>query len=542
MIKTGLLFGMVGMALSLQAQMNPRYKFEEALKVIQKNYVDQVDEEKLVDAAIKAMLAELDPHSRYTSREEAEAMNVGMSGSFAGIGIQFLKSKDSTYITEVNPDGPAMRAGLRVGDQIVSVNGESIVGQQLKNQDIMLKLRGDKGVPVTLGIKSPIVEAVRDIEIIRESILDRSVRQAYMVDDEIGYISLVIFNGTTRQEIDSAIEQLQKKGMKKLILDLQGNGGGYVQSAIGVVDEFLPKEKIVFYSMNNQGEKDYYFTGGFGRFYDGNIVVLIDESTASASEIVSGALQDWDRAVIVGRRSFGKGLMQRPYDLPDGSVLQLTGARYYTPADRSIQRPYDKGAADYFADFNRRMASKELIEEGHVVFADSLKHSTLGTKRTVYGGGGITPDRFIPIDTNVYSEWMGHLVQSGLLVKFGFDYVQTHRVQLLEQYKDFKSFNRDYKIPESLLTGIITNAPKMKLALPETTGAQESIALEMKAQIASLLYTGYDYQTRIRTEASESFKTAITILKDQEKYDGLLNRQEKLSEVKKQRRKTQKNR
>ena len=526
MRKTGLLVGMVGLAFSLQAQMNPKYKFEEALKVIQKNYVDQVDEEKLVDAAIKAMIAELDPHSRYTTREQAEAMKVNMSGSFAGIGIQFLKSKDSTYITVVNPDGPAMRAGLRVGDLISSIDGESIIGEKLKNQDIMLKLRGDKDVPVVLGIKSPGQDLVRNMEIIRENIIDRSVRQAYMVDEEIGYISLVIFNATTRQEIDAAIEQLQQKGMKKLILDLQGNGGGYVQSAIGVVDEFLPNEKIVFYSMSNEGIKDYYFTGGYGRFYDGEIVVLIDESTASASEIVSGALQDWDRAVIVGRRSFGKGLMQKPFELPDGSVLQLTGARYFTPADRSIQRPYDKGSADYFADFNRRMASKELLEEGHVVFADSLKHNTLTTKRTVYGGGGIMPDKFIPIDADVYSEWMAQLMQSGLLVKFGFDYVQKHRSELLAEFKNFKSFNTAYTVPESMISGILANAPKLKLELPETAGAKASIALEMKAQIASLLYTGYDYQTRVRTEATDSFKEAVTILKDQKMYNALLNKTE----------------
>ena len=347
-----------------------------------------------------------------------------------------------------------------------------------------------------------------------------------MVDEEIGYISLVIFNATTRQEIDAAIEQLQQKGMKKLILDLQGNGGGYVQSAIGVVDEFLPNEKIVFYSMSNEGIKDYYFTGGYGRFYDGEMVVLIDESTASASEIVSGALQDWDRAVIVGRRSFGKGLMQKPFELPDGSVLQLTGARYFTPADRSIQRPYDKGSADYFADFNRRMASKELLEEGHVVFADSLKHNTLTTKRTVYGGGGIMPDKFIPIDADVYSEWMAQLMQSGLLVKFGFDYVQKHRSELLAEFKNFKSFNTAYTVPESMISGILANAPKLKLELPETAGAKASIALEMKAQIASLLYTGYDYQTRVRTEATDSFKEAVTILKDQKMYNALLNKTE----------------
>ncbi|WP_312793320.1 S41 family peptidase [Sphingobacterium sp.] len=521
---TSLLVGMIGLSMSLQAQMNPKYKFEEALKLIEQNYVDQVNEEHLVDAAIKAMIADLDPHSRYTSREEAEQMRVAMSGSFAGIGIQFLKNNHQTFITKVNPDGPAMRAGVRVGDQILAIDGDSITAKEWGNREIMEKLRGEKDVPVVLAILSPGNTEIKNVKIVRENILEKSVRESYMVDNEIGYISLSIFNRTTRQEIDAALKSLKEQGMKKLILDLQSNGGGYVESAIGVADEFLPKEKIVFYSVPNEGGKDYYFTGGYGQFYDGQLAVLIDESTASSSEIVTGALQDWDRAVVIGRRSFGKGLMQKPVPLSDGSEMQLTGARYYTPSGRSIQKPYTKGKEDYFEDFNRRMASKELMEEGHVSFPDSLKYTTLGTKRTVFGGGGIMPDRFVPIDTNEYSTWMAQLMNNGLVAKGGFEFVQQNREALLSAYPDFKAFNLKFKVPKQVHQQLVSAARVQSIAIPpdEQVGAHAAIDVEFKAQVGSLLYTGGDYMTRVRNESNQSFKEALSVLRDEKLYKQLL--------------------
>ncbi|MDF2853374.1 MAG: hypothetical protein K0S31_4059 [Sphingobacterium multivorum] len=521
---TSLLVGILGLGLSLQAQMNPKYKFEEALKLIQQNYVDQVNEEHLVDAAIKAMISDLDPHSRYTSREEAEQMRVVMSGSFAGIGIQFLKNNEQTFVTKVNPDGPAMRAGIRVGDQILGIDGDSIVGEKWGNREIMEKLRGEKDVPVVLTIVSPGSTDSKNISIVRENILEKSVRESYMVDKEIGYIALSIFNQTTRQEIDAALKSLKSQGMKKLILDLQSNGGGYVQSAIGVADEFLPKEKIVFYSVPNQGGKDYYFTGGYGQFYEGELVVLIDESTASASEIVTGALQDWDRAVVIGRRSFGKGLMQKPVPLSDGSEMHLTGARYYTPSGRSIQKPYTKGKEDYFQDFNRRMASKELLEAGHISFPDSLKYSTLTNKRTVYGGGGIMPDRFVPIDTNLYSTWMAQFMNNGIVAKGGFEFVQQNRRALLNAYPDFTAFNSRFNVPKEVHRQLISAARKQSIAIPpeDHQSAHAAIDIEFKAQVASLLYTGGDYMARIRNESNKSFQDALLVLRDEKLYKQLL--------------------
>lgn len=523
------------MMLSTQAQMNPKAKLQEALKAIQDNYVDAVQDEKLVDAAIKAMVSDLDPHSSYISREEAEAMNQSMSGSFAGIGITFAVVSDSTFVTAVNPDGPALRAGLRQGDRIIGVDGQSIVGKGIKNQQVMMMLRGEKGKEVSLqvmrnGLKEPI-----SMKVMREQIADLSIRSSYMVTKEIAYISLGIFSESTRREMDAALKDLKRKGMKKLILDLQGNGGGYVQAAIGVADEFLPKESLVFYAVGHDGGKDHYATGGFGQFMTGDLVVMIDESTASSSEIVTGALQDWDRAVVVGRRSFGKGLMQKPVVMTDGSVLRLTGARYYTPSGRSIQKPYVNGKADYFEDFNRRMASGELKEPGHFNFPDSLKFSTLNNKKTVYGGGGILPDRFVPIDTNTYSAWMAAIMNSGIATKASFSYVQQRRATLLAQYPEFPAFNKVFKIEDPLLDEVLEQASKHFTNIPPKSdaAARRSLAIELKADMASLLYTGRDYPLRVRNEENESFLSALQVLKDQSLYNRLLKGDAKSKSTKK---------
>jgi len=507
-----------------QAQMNPKIKLQDALKLIQDNYVDPVNDEQVVDVAIKAMLSDLDPHSSYISREEVEAMNASMAGSFAGIGIQFAMVADSTFVTGINADGPAARAGLQVGDQITKVDGKLIFGVGLKNQDVMNRLRGEKGKAVELSVVRKFQPALLTFNVVRAQIAELSITSCYMVNKNIGYIALSIFSQSTRREMDEALKKLKAQGMTKLILDLQSNGGGLVEAAIGVADEFLPKEKMVFYSVTNSGVKDHYLTGGFGQFNTGDLVVLIDESTASSSEILTGALQDWDRAVIVGRRSFGKGLMQKGLQLADGSVIRLTAARYYTPSGRSIQKPYAKGKTDYFEDFNRRMASGELTEGGHINFPDSLRYSTLVNKRTVYGGGGIMPDKFVAIDTALYSAWLNKLMNSGLVTAAAFNDVQQNRESLLKTYPTFESFNESFTIRNAMLNHIFDSATARKIKLPAKTdvAAQKAIAVELKAEMADMLYVGKSYAIQVRNEANNSFDTALSLLKSQADYNGLL--------------------
>ncbi|MBT2560206.1 S41 family peptidase [Pedobacter sp. ISL-68] len=526
MKKTKILLALLALLIGFnaQAQMNPKMKLQDALKLIQDNYVDPVNDEHVVDAAIKAMLSDLDPHSSYVSREEVEAMSEAMKGSFAGIGIQFSMVADSTFITGINADGPAARVGLQVGDQIITVDGKSIFGKDLKNQEVMRLLRGEKGKSVKLNIVRKSQSTALAFNVVREQIAELSVTTSYMVTQNIGYIALSIFSQSTRREIDAALKSLKAQGMTKLILDLQSNGGGLVEAAIGVADEFLPREKMVFYSVTNTGVKDHFLTGGYGQFNTGDLVVLIDESTASSSEILTGCLQDWDRAVVVGRRSFGKGLMQKGLELSDGSIIRLTAARYYTPSGRSIQKPYTKGKTDYFEDFNRRMASGELTKGGHVNFPDSLKYSTLTNKRTVYGGGGIMPDKFVPIDTAIYSVWLNRLMNSGLVTKSAFNYVQQNRQSLMSAFDTFESFDKGYRVDEKMLDKVFENAAALKIKLPLKSDqvTRKTISVEIKAEIAEMLYTGKGYALRVRNESNHEFSTALSILTSPADYNKLL--------------------
>lgn len=507
-----------GVVCSAAAQMNPKEKMAAALKAIQENYVDSMGDEKMTDAAIAGMVRELDPHSRYFSREESQQMQEAMSGSFTGIGIQYIVQHDSVYVTQVIPEGPADKKGLLAGDRIVAINGTSVAERHFSNYEVMKQLRGEKGTVVSLLVWRKATAAPFTAEVTRGAIPDKSVKAAYMVNDKTGYIALRIFNRTTRAEMDKALTQLKSEGMQSLILDLQGNGGGYVEAAIGVADEFLKKDQLVFYSVGNDHGKDYYYTSGLGQFMTGKLVVLIDQNTASASEILSGALQDWDRAVLVGRRSFGKGLMQKPVSLPDGSVLELTGARYYTPSGRSIQKPYH--GAQYNDNVATRLASGELTNGGVFHFADSLKYTTLVNKRTVYGGGGIMPDQYVPIDTIEYNGWLDDVANAGFVNKAVFDFMDSSRTALQTAYPVFTAFLQQFTVPASVTEKVISRAQKAGLPLQPQTEARIKVllSLEIKAQIASQLFSGNNYYVQVINGDNESYRKALELLASDKQY------------------------
>ncbi len=502
------------------AQVNPKEKFASALKAIEAHYVDPTDDEQLTDAAIRAMIKELDPHSQYMSRKEAEAMSQAMSGNYAGIGIQYLMQNDSLFITQIVPEGPAEKAGLRAGDRIIAIDGQKLAGNGLSNLDIMKKIRGEKGQNISLTLVRRSSPNPLTVALTRGTIPDKAIRSYYMVDKSIGYISLGIFNSTTRYELDQALNALKAQGMKSLILDLQGNGGGYVQAAIAAADEFLSQEKLVFYSVPRDGGKDYYYTGGQGQFMAGPMVVLIDQATASSSEILTGALQDWDRAVVIGQRSFGKGLMQKPVKLLDGSVLQLTGARYFTPAGRSIQKPYHGHA--YEDNLKTRLKSGELTNAQNIHFPDSLKYRTLVGKRTVYGGGGIMPDVFVPIDTLEFSPYLQQLLGSGMIGQIAFEYMDQNRATLQKKYTDFQTYEKDFQVPAELMerltkTGIMPSGNESTQLRLKTL-----VQLHLKAQIASQLFNSNKYYQRTLNSENGSYLRAIAILKKPKQYEQYL--------------------
>jgi carboxyl-terminal processing protease len=504
----------------LCAQANPVTKLTEAYKTISQNYVDEIDDQKLVDAAINGMMSVLDPHSKYFNSSDAETYDNKMAGKFYGVGVQYLMENDSVYITEIIPDGPADGAGLVAGDIITKIDSVEVSGAHKTNFDIYNLLRGEKEQPVVLSVKRNESSQPLIITLKRGVIPDHSVTAAYMVDKSIGYISLAIFNRNTRTEIDKALDTLVKQGMTSLILDLQDNGGGYVESAIGVVDELLDGKKMVFYSVPRDGGHDYYYTAGSGKFMQGNLVVLINQSTASASEITTGALQDWDRGVIVGRRSFGKGLTQKAYALIDGSTLDLTNTRYHAPTGRSFQKSYSKGFANYNFETQNRLLDGEFYDKNKIPVIDSLKYKTKVNGRTVYGGIGIVPDVYVPFDSLEISKWYSTIGKSNIEDQIAFNYVKSNKAELLKKYDRFEIFRDKFFTPESIWKEIITKYPITNKT--EEKKFKMMVDTDVKALIAKLLYNQHLYFIEIENQNNQSFIKGLDILRDSKEYNKIL--------------------
>ena len=528
-----------GAVLNVSGQMSDAMrKLQLAEYAISRLYVDEVDEDKLVEAGVISMLKQLDPHSTYVSADDVKKMNEPLQGNFEGIGVQFQMMEDTLMVVQPVSDGPSERAGILAGDRIVAVNDSSIAGVNLKTEEIMRRLRGPKGSVVRLTIMRRGVDDTLVFEVKRDKIPIYSLDASYMIRKGIGYVRINRFGATTAEEFLKAFDQLKRQGMKDLILDLQGNGGGYLKAAVDLADQFLKANQLIVYTQGRTDRHNEFRARGNGKFKKGRLIVLIDEFTASASEIVSGAIQDWDRGLIVGRRSFGKGLVQRPIDLPDQSMIRLTVARYYTPSGRCIQRPFKKAVDNELADASKgaqgnmdaynhdlidRYNRGEMASADSIHFPDSLKCYTKVMKRVVYGGGGIMPDFFVAVDTARYTDYHRNLVAKGLMQKTITAYVDENRSMLKQRYPVFERYEQEFEISDELMKSLKRLGDEAKIAFEEEqyNRALPLIRMQLKALIARDLWTITEY-VRVINEDNDSVKKAIELLQSDE-YDQKLN-------------------
>lgn len=435
----------------------PYGKLDMIVRMIDKSYVDTVDTKQMVEDAIPSIIKKLDPHTVYIPSEDFEGVNEGLRGNFGGIGVQFLMHKDTVAVVKVIPNGPSQKAGIIDGDRIVKVNDTLIAGLKMNNEKIMKMMRGEIGSKIKLTIKRKNKKKLFTKKIERGVIPLKSVDIAYMMNDTLAYIKVNKFAMNTYNEFVSGLVKLEKKGMKKLIVDLRGNTGGFLGNAINMINEFLPNKRIIVYTEGKSSPRTDYLANGKGRFMNLPVAVLIDEESASASEIFAGAIQDNDRGFVVGRRSFGKGLVQEQRRLFDGSALRLTVARYHSPSGRCIQKSYDEGKQKYYSDIYERYAHGEFSVKDSIRFNDSLKYTT--TKgRFVYGGGGIMPDIFVPIDTMGFSKYLGKLSKKAIVYRYSFVYADAHREEFAK-FKDYKSILKHLK-SKNLLNDLVKYAAK----------------------------------------------------------------------------------
>lgn len=484
--------------------------------IVNNLYVDNVDEEKIVENAVRGILENLDPHSSYSTKEETTSSQETMQGSFSGIGIQFNMQKDTLYVVQTIAGGPSEKVGILPGDRFIAVDDSIIAGRKLKNTDIMKRLRGPKGTKVNIKVKRGSNTDLLEFRITRDDIPLNSIDAVYMADGKTGYIRLSRFAATSYKEFKDAITKLKKQGMQQLILDLTDNGGGYMQIAAQIANEMLNRGNLIVYTQGRKSPRQNLNADGSGTFRTQKVVVMINQFSASASEILSGAVQDWDRGVVVGRRSFGKGLVQREFLLPDSSSFRLTIARYYTPSGRNIQKPYVKGdREDYDKDIIDRYNHGELQSADSIHFADSLKHTTLRLHRTVYGGGGIMPDVFVPLDTTQYTDYHRRLVAKGIIPQFALRYVDKNRADLKAQYPDAQKFIKEFTVTDEMLNNLVDagKAEKVDFDKSQFAKSKEMLRTFVKAAIANDLFsTGAYFQ--IVNEQNDIYKEALSIIND----------------------------
>ena len=500
-------------------------KLSTTLYIIDNFYVDSTDMSKLTEEAIEAMLKALDPHSAYIPAKDVQKANEDLVGNFEGIGVTFQLLRDTILVVSAVPGGPSEKVGIMAGDRIVTIDGEDAFGKKVNNEYVTSHLRGKKGTKVVLGIKRGNNPELIEFEVVRDKIPLNSINTYFMVDKHIGYIKLDKFAAQSLEEFEKALAELKSQGMTSLIFDLRGNSGGYLQTAFALGNEFLGKGKTVVFTEGLQSERTYYNTEGDGNFQDGRLVILIDEGSASASEIVSGAIQDWDRGVLIGRRSFGKGLVQRPFNLPDGSQIRLTTARYYTPTGRCIQRSYEAGSEEYFKEMTKRLEHGEYYHADSIHFADSLRFNTLGNGRVVYGGGGIMPDIFMPLDTTYNTKLLTDLIRKNVFNSYCIDYVLANRDKLNKDYPEFEKYNKKFDITDAMIADFRRLAESKDVVWDEEQyqRSESWIKLRIKGMIAQDMWNLDKYYQVVLAE-DKMILRAVEVINSKREYNQILGK------------------
>ena len=488
-------------------------------------YVDSVNEDKLIEDAIKGMLESLDPHSSYTDAKETKELEEPLQGEFSGVGIQFNMNQDTLYVIQTVPGGPSERVGVLAGDRIIYVNDTTIAGVKMKNSDIQKRLRGKKGTKVTIKVKRPGVKELITFRITRDNIPLHSIDAQYMLDDRTGYLRISRFGAKTHEEMMDALKELKKQGMTQLVMDLSDNGGGYLNAAIDMCNEFLDRGQLMVYTEGDNSPRTEAKANGWGEHKDLHMVVMVNQYSASAAEIFAGAMQDWDRAVIVGRRTFGKGLVQRPFKFDDGSMMRLTVARYYTPSGRCIQKPYNRGDKKaYENELLDRANEGEYYSLDSIQINDTVRYTTRLNHRTIYGGGGVMPDVYVPVDTSEYSTYYRDLSAKGIINQYVIKYVDKNRKSISKQFKTLKDFDNGFTVSDEMMKDLIDMGTQDSIKFDEEKYRTSEQLLKdiVKGLIARDVYGDPSAYSVIINHRNKDLKAALEVLNDRERFDRLL--------------------